>query len=138
MLADELFSKKKRQDKNATAADAPWDYKVGEAVTRTRSWVDENKKKVSQMQYLRWIHEATVIGVVDTADETYVYTFETSLPTDNRGTSCVGMFRNSLRWNLSDGTEEEYNRSFVGYVPEGDLPMEHLKMMLDWDRILLK
>jgi hypothetical protein len=138
LLADELLGKKKRPDKNATAADIPWDYKMGETVTRTRSWVGEDKKKVSQMQYLRWIHEATVAEVVETADETYVYTFETSLPTDNRGTSSVGMFRNSLRWNLSDGPEDEYNRSFLGYVPEGELPMEHLKMMLDWNRILLK
>ncbi len=138
LLADELFSKKAKKGKSEDAASAPWDYKTGETVTRSRAWVDENKKKVSQMQYLRWIHEATVVEVVETADETYVYTFETSLPTDNRGTSCVGMFRNSLRWNLSDGTEDEYNRSFVGYVPEAELPMDHIKSMLDWDRILLK
>jgi hypothetical protein len=30
-----------------------------------------------------------------------------------------GVFRNSLRWNLDDGAEEYYNRSFVGYAPEG-------------------
>ena len=138
LLADELFSKKTKKGKNEDAASAPWEYKTGETVTRTRTWLDENKKRVSQMQYLRWIHEATVVEVVETADETYIYTFETSLPDDDRGTSCVGMFRNSLRWNLSDGTEEEYNRSFVGYVPEAELPMDHIKSMLDWDRILLK
>jgi hypothetical protein len=43
-----------------------------------------------------------------------------------------------LSWHLSDGTEDAYNRSFVGYVPEGQVPMEHLKTMLDWNKILLK
>ena len=70
--------------------------------------------RVTQNQWLRWIHEATVIEVVDTADGTYVYTFETSLPDDFAGTSCLGVFRNSLRWNLDDGAEDNYNRSFVG------------------------
>jgi hypothetical protein len=26
----------------------------------------------------------------------------------------------------------------VGYVPEAELPMEHIKSMLDWDKILVK
>jgi hypothetical protein len=43
-----------------------------------------------------------------------------------------------LEWHLSDGPEDTYNRSFVGYVPEGKVPMEHLKTMLDWNRILRK
>lgn len=135
LLPPEFFGGKKGR-KNAPVDS--WSYKQGETTTRLRSYVDENKKKVTHTQWLRWIHEATVVEVVETADETYVYTFETSLPDDDRGTSCVGMFRNSLRWNLSDGTEEEYNRSFVGYVPEAELPMEHLKTMLDWNRVLLK
>jgi len=124
--------------KNAPPSTAPWNYKPGEAVTRTRITLDANKKQVTQSQWLRWIHEATVIEVVDTADGAYVYTFETSLPDDFRGTSCLGLFRNSLNWNLSDGTEDGYNRSFVGFVPEGQVPMEHLKMMLDWNKIILK
>ena len=76
--------------------------------------------------------------MVETADGTYVYTFETSLPDDFRGTSCLGIFRNTLRWTLDDGTEDNYNRSYVGYVPEGQLPMVQLKTMLDWNKILLK
>lgn len=123
--------------KNASPAPAPWEYKGG-GMTRTRTTIDAEKKKVTQNQWLRWIHEATVVEVVETADNTYVYTFETSLPDDFRGTSCLGMFRNTLRWNLDDGTEDNYNRSFVGFVPEGQVPTEHMKEMLDWNKIILK
>jgi hypothetical protein len=122
--------------KNAPPPTVPWNYKLGEPITRTRTTVDAQKKRVTQNQWLRWIHEATVIEVVETADDTYVYTFETSLPDDFRGTSCLGIFRNTLRWNLEDGTEDNYNRSFVGYVPEGQVPMIQLKTMLDWNKIL--
>lgn len=123
--------------KNAAPVAVPWEYKGG-GFTRTRTTLDADKKKVTQSQWLRWIHEATVIEVVDTADGTYVYTFETSLPDDFRGTSCLGVFRNTLRWNLDDGTEDNYNRSFVGYVPEGKVPVENLKPLMDWNKIILK
>lgn len=124
--------------KNAPPADVPWNYKMGDTITRTRTTLDANKKPIPQTQWLRWIHEATVAEVVETADGTYVYTFETSLPDDFRGTSCLGVFRNSLNWNLSDGTEDAYNRSFVGFVPEGRPPQGYLDEMLDWKKILLK
>ena len=123
--------------KNAAPVPVPWEYKGG-GMTRSRSTLDANKQKVTQSQWLRWIHEATVIEVVDIADGTYVYTFETSLPDDFAGTSCLGIFRNTLRWNLDDGSEDNYNRSFVGYIPEGKVPLENLKTTLDWNRILLK
>ncbi len=123
--------------KNAPAPAAPWDYKGG-GMTRSRTVVDADKKKSTQTQWLRWIHEATAIEVVDTADGTYVYTFETSLPDDFRGTSCLGVFRNSLRWNLDDGAEDNYNRSFVGYAPEGQVPLENVKALMDWNKILAK
>lgn len=123
--------------KNAAPVAVPWEYKGG-GFTRTRTTLDADKKKVTQNQWLRWIHEATVIEVVDIADGTYVYTFETSLPDDFRGTSCLGIFRNTLRWNLDDGSEDFYNRSFVGYVPEGTVPLENLKPLMDWNRIILK
>jgi hypothetical protein len=116
----------------------PWNYKLGETITRARTTLGADKKPIAQNQWLRWIHEATVVEVVETADGTYVYTFETSLPDDFRGTSCLGVFRNTLRWNLDDGTEDAYNRSFVGFVPEGQPPTEHLNAMLDWNKILLK
>ena len=123
--------------KNAPAPAVPWDYKGG-GMTRSRTVVGADKKKSTQTQWLRWIHEATTIEVVDTADGTYVYTFETSLPDDFRGTSCLGVFRNSLRWNLDDGAEDNYNRSFVGYALEGQVPLEKVKPLMDWNRIILK
>ncbi|GAB4572767.1 MAG: hypothetical protein Fur0017_25070 [Anaerolineales bacterium] len=138
LLPAEFFNKRAQAagGKNAAPALAPWEYKRGEPITRTRVTIGADKKKVSESQWLRWIHEATVIEVVDTADGAYVYTFETSLPDDFRGTSCLGVFRNTLKWNLYDGTEEAYNRSFVAYMPEGQVPHENLKPMMDWNRIL--
>ncbi len=140
LLPGDFLGKKKKEKagKNAQPLAEPWNYKLGEVVTRSRTTLDADKKKVTQNQWLRWIHEATVIEVVDTADGTYVYTFETSLPDDFRGTSCLGIFRNTLRWNLDDGTEDNYNRSFVGFVPEGQVPMENIKPMMDWSKILRK
>ena len=129
--------KKDRSGKNAPVVPS-WQYKMGEPITRSRTTLDANKKPIPEHQWLRWIHEATVVEVVDTVDGTYVYTFETSLPDDFRGTSCLGVFRNSLNWNLDDGTEDFYNRSFVGFVPEGQTPIEHMKTMMDWNKILAK
>jgi hypothetical protein len=123
--------------KVASPAAAPWTYQGG-GFTRSRTTFDAQKKPVAQNQWLRWIHEATVIEVVDTADGTYVYTFETSLPDDFAGTSCLGVFRNTLRWNLDDGPEDNYNRSFVGYAPEGQVPLQNVGPLMDWNRILLK
>jgi hypothetical protein len=48
------------------------------------------------------------------------------------------VFRNSLRWNLDDGAEDNYNRSFVGYAPEGQVPLLNLKPLMDWNKIILK
>jgi hypothetical protein len=139
LLPKEFLGKRPQQKKDAKAvAVVPWTYKQGDVITRTRTLVDASKKRITQTQWLRWIHEATVAEVAETADGTYVYTFETSLPDDDRGTSCLGLFRNTLNWNLSDGTEDTYNRSFVGYTPEGQLPMIQLKSMLDWNKILRK
>jgi hypothetical protein len=123
--------------KNAAPTTAPWTYKGG-GLTRSRTTIDAQKKRITQNQWLRWIHEATVIEVVDIADGAYVYTFETSLPDDFAGTSCLGLFRNTLRWNLDDGPEDYYNRAFVGYVPEGQTPLLNLKPLMDWNRIILR
>ena len=140
LLSEDFLGKRKQPQggKNAPPPAEPWQYKMGEPITRTRTTIDANKVKSTQTQWLRWIHEATVAEVAETADGTYVYTFETSLPNDDRGTSCLGVFRNTLRWNLDDGTEDNYNRSFVGFTPEGQAPLEHLKVMLDWNKIILK
>jgi hypothetical protein len=51
--------------------------------------------------------------------------------------SCRGLFRNGLRWNLDDGPEDNYNRSFVGYTPEDQAP-QNIKTLMDWNRIILK
>ena len=118
-----------------------WAYKVGEVITRERILVQEGKgvqrkTKGREMQWLRWIHEATVAEVAETAEGTVVITYETALPEDYKGTSSIGTFKKPLRYFLSDGEEDTYNRSFVGYVPEGQLPIEHLEQMLDWNKIL--
>jgi hypothetical protein len=133
LLSPDLLRRRPQPKKDASV---PWTYKQGDVITRTRTTVDATRKRITHTQWLRWIHEATVAEVAETADGTYVYTFETSLPDDDRGTSCLGLFRNTLNWNLSDGTEDTYNRSFVGFTPEGQVPMVQLKSMLDWKKIL--
>jgi hypothetical protein len=67
-----------------------------------------------------------------------VITYETALPDSDKGTAALGIFKMPLEWHLSDGPEDTYNRSFVGFVPEGQVPTEHMKTMLDWNKILLK
>jgi hypothetical protein len=124
--------KKKNAGKNE------WAYKFGETTTRFRTIELASKQSLVESQWLRWIHEATVAEVAETADGMMVLTYETALPGGNSAVSAVGMFKMPLHWHLSDGTEDQYNRSFVGYVPEGQVPVEHLKTMLDWDKILKK
>ncbi len=127
----------KKNDSKPTIT--PWKYIGGEIVTRGRTLVDpQTKAKTDQKQWLRWIHEATVAEVAETADGMMVITYETALPDGDKGTSAVGTFKMPLSWHLDDGPEDGYNRSFVGFVPEGQVPMEHLKTMLDWNRILRK
>jgi hypothetical protein len=129
--------KKKKVDPKSPTT--PWTYAAGEVVTRSRTLVDpQTKAKTQQKQWLRWIHEATVAEVAETADGMTVITYETALPDGDKGTSAVGVFKMPLEWHLSDGPEDTYNRAFVGYVPEGQVPMDHLKTMLDWNRILRK
>jgi hypothetical protein len=124
-----------------------WTYKVGEITTRERFLISEDKTKMrqtraKQVQWLRWIHEATVAEVAETAEGTVIITYETALPDDYKGTSSIGTFKMPLRYFLSDymvdGNEDTYNRSFVGYVPEGQLPMKDIEKMLDWNKILRK
>ena len=136
LLPNVPVDKKKADPKSATT---PWAYQQGDTVTRTRTFENpQTKVKVQQKQWLRWIHEATVAEVAETADGMTVITYETALPDGDKGTSAVGIFKMPLDWHLSDGPEDTYNRSFVGFVPEGQVPMEHLKTMLDWNKILRK
>jgi hypothetical protein len=118
--------------------ESSWTYQKGEIITRSRIMTDEKKQKNKQQQWLRWIHEATVVEVAETAEGTVVLTFETALPDEDKATSCIGMFKKPLQYFLSDGDEDFYNRSFVGYVPEGQVPVNDLKEMLDWNKILRK
>lgn len=113
-----------------------WKYTTTDMVSRTRTYLNAEKKQVTQEQWLRWIHEATVAAVGDTAEGPVVLTFETALPDDDPGLSSIGLFRIWLSNALFMGTEENYNASFVGYVPEGNVPYDHIREMLDWNKIL--
>ena len=115
-----------------------WSYREGDMVTRVRTRVNEKKQKVTEQQWLRWIHEATVAEAAETADGPVVLTFETALPYDDPRMSSVGVFKHHLHNLMSNGGEETYNGSFVGYLPEGQVPAEDLEEMLDWNHILRK
>jgi hypothetical protein len=115
-----------------------WTYDFGAVTTRSRTTITVDKQQVVEKQWLRWIHEATVAEVAETADGMMVLTLETALPGGDKATSAVGLFKMPLRWHLSDGTEDQYHRSFVGYTPEGQNPVEPLKTMLDWNKIFRK
>ena len=113
-----------------------WMYSQGDVVTRTRLRVTEKKQTVKDQQWLRWIHEATVAEVAETADGPIVLTFETALPYDDPRLSAVGVFKHHLHNLMWDGGEETYNGSFVGFLPENKIPASDLEEMLDWNRIL--
>lgn len=139
LLPDSFVRKKKASRKEGPS----WNYKMGDVITRERILVSKDKgvrkkSRTRQKQWLRWIHEATVVEVAETAEGKTVLTYETSLPEDYKGVSSIGMFKWPLRYFLSDGEEDTYNRSFVGYVPEDRVPVEHIRPMLDWNKILRK
>ena len=139
LLPDAASGKKKGDKPDTKATTTPWEYQKGETITRSRTTINpETKAKTQQRQWLRWIHEATVAEIAETADGMTIITYETALPDGDKGTSALGIFKMPLEWHLSDGPEDTYNRSFVGFVPEGQVPVEHLKTMLDWNRILRK
>ena len=130
-----------------------WVYEIkDDAYLRSRVRVDElevnnqNKKKqkrkvlarVQQQEWLRWIHEATVAEVADTADGPVVLTFETALPYDDPRRSTIGIFRRFARDLRYFVTGRSFNGIFVGYVPEVDLPKDDFREMLDWNKILRK
>ena len=125
-----------------------WIYEVkGNAFRRSRIRIDEvevtKKKKrilsrVLQQEWLRWMHEATVAEVAETADGPVVLTFETALPYDDPRRSTIGIFRRSARDLRYFVTGRSFNGVFVGYVPEDELPEEDLRAMLDWNKILRK
>ncbi len=115
-----------------------WTYTQSDVVQRTRIRVLEKKQTARDQQWLRWIHEATVAEIAETAEGTVVLTFETALPYDDPRLSAVGVFKHSIDNLMWDGGEETYNGSFVGFLPEGQVPASDLEEMLDWNHILLK
>ncbi len=130
-----------------------WVYEIkGDAFRRSRVRVNEreitlkNKKnqkrkllaRVYQEEWLRWMHEATVAEVAETANGPVVLTFETALPYDDPRRSTIGIFRRSARDLRYFVTGRSFNGVFVGYVPEVNLPEDDLREMLDWNKILRK
>ena len=113
-----------------------WVYTQADVVKRTRTRLNEKQQKVKDEQWLRWIHEATVAEVAETAEGPIVLTFETALPYDDPRMSSVGVFKHDLDNLMFNGGEETYNGSFVGFLPEGKVPVSDLEEMLDWNRIL--
>ncbi|HSG44455.1 MAG TPA: hypothetical protein VLA72_15005, partial [Anaerolineales bacterium] len=112
-----------------------WGYRENGLVERRRS-IQRNKREVKEIQYLRWIHEATVAEVAETAEGTIVLTFETALPYEDRRLATIGVFKRYPDDLLSDLSEEAYNPTFVGFVPEGQIPVSAMEHMLDWNAIL--
>jgi hypothetical protein len=130
-----------------------WVYEIkGDAYLRTRVRIDEreisssknnqHKRKilarVQQQEWLRWMHEATVAEVAETADGPVVLTFETALPYDDPRRSTIGIFSRYTRDLRYFVTGKTFNGVFEGYVPEADLPMDDLEEMLDWNKVLRK
>jgi hypothetical protein len=115
---------------------SPWAYNMSDPIKRKRTFLTAEKARIREEEWLRWIHEATVVEMAETAEGKIVLTFETALPSDDPRLSSIGVFKHRLSSLLLDGQEDTYNRSFIGYVPEGNVPEENLKDMLDWEKIL--
>jgi hypothetical protein len=119
-----------------SGTDGEWTYFEGDFITRTRKRVLDKGRTATDKQWLRWIHAATVAKVAETAEGTVVLTFETALPYDDPSVSAVGVFPRYLPGVMWDGGEDNYNGSFIAYVPEDEVPLRDLEEMLDWNRIL--
>ena len=130
LLPAEYYTRK------GAGAPGVWSYDESYPVKRSRSYLDENKQKATQQQWLRWIHEATVAEIGETAEGPVVLTYETALPDDDPALSAIGVFKHFSYNLLYESNEETYNGSFVGFVPEGQLPFDDLEEMLDWNKIL--
>jgi hypothetical protein len=53
-----------------------WSYNCGGPMTRTRTVTGEKGTPVRVTEWLRWMHEATVVEVAETAEGIVVLTFE--------------------------------------------------------------
>jgi hypothetical protein len=103
---------------------------------RRRIIVDSEDDEYEEDLYLRWMHEATVAMVAETADGPTVLTFETALPYEDRLRSTIGVFKHPLDWLKYNVSGSIFNGTFIGYLPQSALPLADLKEMLDWNRIL--
>jgi hypothetical protein len=116
-----------------------WHYQLeAGTVKRDRIAADTNGARFNEVQWLRWIHEATVVDVAETADGTVVLTFETALPYEDKRLSTIGVFKHDPSYTTYSVGGSTINGAFVGYVPPGDLPFKNLEGMLDWNKILLR
>jgi hypothetical protein len=116
-----------------------WRYQLeSDTVKRTRSAVDANNQRFTEIQWLRWIHEATVVEVAETADGKVVLTFETALPYEDKRLSTIGIFKQDPSYATYSVGASTLNGAFSGFTPPGDIPFENLENMLDWNRILLR
>lgn len=116
-----------------------WRYQLESGtVERDRIGTDLNGARFNEVQWLRWIHEATVVDVVETADGTAVLTFETALPYDDQRLSTIGVFKHDPSYTTYSIGASTMNGAFVGYIPPGDVPFKNLESMLDWNKILLR
>jgi hypothetical protein len=89
-------------------------------------------------QWLRWMHEATVVEVAETVDGPTVYTFETALPFDDKRQATIGVFKHSaaeLRYAVSPSVMQGV---LCGYEPDGNIPYARLQEKLNWNNILLR
>lgn len=127
-----------RRSSSRSSESTPWAYDMSDPIRRVRTILTAEKARIKEEEWLRWIHEATVVEMADTAEGKIVLTFETALPSDDPRLSSIGVFKHSLSSLLSDGEEDTYNRSFIGFIPEGKVPEENLKDMLDWDKVLYR
>jgi hypothetical protein len=131
---DRLIPEKYRKSEKK---EGEWAYFESDVISRKRSRTVD-KRLVKDEQWLRWMHAATVAKVAETADGPVVLTFETALPYDDPSVSAVGIFKHDLHNLMWDGGEDNYNGSFIAYLPQGELPAGDLKEMLDWNKILRK
>lgn len=137
---DELVDAKYRGRRSESGS---WVYNMGEPTTRTRQKRDKKGKSYGpkETQYLRWMHEATVATVADTAEGKVVLTFETALPYEDPSLSTIGVFKRYLKDLNHDQGEDAYNPAFVGFMPEKTLSrddVQSMEEMLDWNHIFLK
>jgi hypothetical protein len=129
-----------QQQSKASVISAGKKSKAKGKVKKKNKQVAKKKQKMvrkEERQWLRWMHEATVAEVAETADGIVVLTFETALPYEDKSRSTIGVFKRSerdLEYSVDSG---RFNGTFIGYIPEGELPLKDLKRMLKWEHVML-